>query len=97
MRAATVAAADGVGTERIEIPGERGLPMRWGFTLDGWPHHWLLGSGSARRRDLSHSLIHRWRYQAQRNGGSDARLAMVRLATAASVGVASVRCSGGGS
>ena len=78
MRAATMVATDGVGAERIEIVGERGLPMRQGFVLDWRLNRWLVGRGSARRLELSHS-IHPRRYQA-RGGRSRARVAMVCLA-----------------
>ena len=54
-RAATVAATIGARVERIEIVGERGLPMRQSFMLDWWQNHWLAGLSSARRLGLSHT------------------------------------------
>lgn len=87
--AATVSATDRVGSDRIEIVGERRRAYAAEFRARVVAE--LLAPGArvgdvARRYGLSASLIYRWRRLAREAGGSGARLLAVRVAPAAAAG-----------
>ena len=89
--AATVAATDRVGSDRIEIVGERRRAHAPAFRARVVAESLAPGArvgDVASRYGLSASLIYRWRRLAREAGGSGARLLAVRVAPAAAPGAA---------
>ena len=89
--AATAAATDRVGSDRIEIVGERRRAYAPEFRARLVAESLVPGARVgevARRYGLSVSLIYRWRRLAREAGGSGARLLAVRVTPAAASGSA---------